>query len=157
MPTASTSKGLRITSWVLQVVIAAALLFIGAIPKLTGQFPSPQLFEKIGEWAEPGFRYFVGVWELAAAILIVIPKTVQWGALLVALAMVGAFGAHVATPLGFMPEFTSPQDPEETVALPGFFSLIFLALGLAVLFLRRDMLPIGGKKPESPAGAPPAP
>ena len=144
MRTASQSKPLRITSWALQGVLAGVFIFMGAIPKLLGQFPSPQLFETLG--AEPMGRYAVGVWELVAAVLIVIPKTVSIGAVLVALAMVGAFASHLG-PLGMMPEFVDPANPDgDPVSLPGFVSLIFLALGLVVVFLRRDELPIIGKK-----------
>ena len=63
----------------------------------------------------------------------------------VAMAMVGAFAAHLG-PLGFMTEFVDPANPEaDPVTLPGFVSLVFLALAGVVIFLRRDELPGVGK------------
>jgi uncharacterized membrane protein YphA (DoxX/SURF4 family) len=135
--------------WVLQVLLALMFIMSGA-QKLAGMFPSPQIFEQIGSWAEPSFRYFVGVWELLAGVLIVIPKFRMYGALLLALAMAGAFGSHIATPLGFMPEFVDPSNTDgDATTVPGFMSLIFLALSLVVIYLRRDELPFGKNKAQA--------
>lgn len=132
----------KIVSWVLQVALAGVFIAMGAVPKLLGQFPSPQLFETLG--AEPAGRYFVGTWELVAAVLILIPKTAVYGALLIVLAMAGAFASHLG-PLGVSPEFTNPKTGG-TEAPPMFFMAIgLLMLGAVVVFLRRDQLPVVGK------------
>ncbi len=143
MKTASQSKQLKIIALVLQVALAVVFIMMGAIPKLMGQFPSPQMFEKLG--AEPMGRYFVGGWELISAILILIPKTAVIGASLIALAMVGAFASHVGK-LGMMAEFISVDPEVDPVTVPGFLSLALLAVAVVVVFLRRDELPIVGKK-----------
>jgi uncharacterized membrane protein YphA (DoxX/SURF4 family) len=147
--TASTNKPATITSWVLQVVGAGGMLVMGAVPKLLGQFPSPALFERIAEntgiaAAEPFGRYAVGVTELTAAVLLLVPRLHVWGGVVLSVAMLGAFATHLG-PLGMFPEFTEPETGE-TITLPFFFSLVFLAVGLGVVVLRRDELPGVGPK-----------
>jgi putative oxidoreductase len=141
--TASTNKGALAGAWVLQLIGAGAMIAMGAVPKFLGQFPSPDLFARIAEnsgvgFAEPWGRYVVGATELAAAILLLVPKLHVYGGALLVLAMLGAFGTHVG-PLGMFPEFTSADG--ETVSLPFYMSLIFLVVGAGVVVLRRDELP----------------
>lgn len=139
LPTASTSTPARIVSWALQGIGAGAMIMMGAIPKFTGQMPSPLVFEELG--VEPWGRYLVGMIELAAAVLLLVPRAYVFGGLLLMFAMGGAFAAHVG-PLGLFPEFTDPQTGE-VVPLPFFISLILLAMGAGVTLLRRDELPFG--------------
>ncbi|MEM1422968.1 MAG: DoxX family protein [Planctomycetota bacterium] len=143
-PTAKTNTPARFASWALQIGGAGAMIAMGALPKLTGQFPSPVLFEQLG--VEPWGRYAVGLTELAAAVLLLVPRMHAFGGVLLALAMGGAFASHVGS-LGLFPEFVNAQTGE-TVVLPFFISLIFLAMGAAVVLLRRDELPV------PPFGAP---
>ena len=131
-----------VTSWVLQVALAGALVFMGAVPKLLGMFPAPQIFQELG--VEPWGRYFVGGWEGLAVVLLLIPRTAVWGAVLAVLGMAGAFASH-ATKLGFYPQFTNAQTGE-VVTLPWFFSVALLVVGLVVLYLRRGALPIVGRR-----------
>lgn len=139
LPIASASTPANIVAWALQGLGAGAMVLMGAIPKFTGQFPSPQLFEMMGV---PDFtRFAVGTVELLTAILLLIPKTRAYGGVLLILAMLGAIAAHALTPLGFMPEFTDPAT-QETLQPPLIFMAIGLLLvGVAIVILRRNELP----------------
>lgn len=150
MGTVESSKPLFYTSWGLQVIIAAGFLVMGAIPKLTGDPMARELFEMMG--AEPAGRYVVGIWELVAAILIVIPHTSIYGAILAALGMLGAIGAHLFGGIGLMPEVTVNAETGEKAAQPMvIFAVIFLIASGAVVFLRRHQLPMGGSPAEKQA------
>ena len=143
LPTASSNTAARITAWALQGVGAGAMVFMGALPKFTGAFPSPQLFEQLG--AGDLGRYGVGVMELAAAVLLLVPRQHAVGGLLLALTMLGALAAHLG-PLGIAPEFTDPETGE-VLAPPLFFMAIgLLVFGLGVVVLRRDELPVLSEK-----------
>ncbi|MGH3648237.1 MAG: DoxX family protein [Micromonosporaceae bacterium] len=84
----TTGKGLNITLWVLQVLLALFYLAAAAGPKLFGEQTAVQLFEDIGigQW----FRYVVGTLELLGAIGLVIPRLAGLAALGLAGVMVGA-------------------------------------------------------------------
>jgi len=68
-----------ITSWVLQILLAA-LFLMAALPKLTGDPMAAAMIEKlgVGSWAGA----VIGLAELAAAILLVISRTAAYGAVL---------------------------------------------------------------------------
>ena len=90
-------KSHTIISWILQITVAVILgqtLFF----KFTGAQESIDLFTQLG--IEPYGRIGIGIGELIAVILILIPRTTVFGALLAGGLMVGAIGAHV-TKLGF--------------------------------------------------------
>ncbi len=152
MPTARSSRPLAVTSWVLQGILAAGLLLFGAFFKLTGDPSSEELFALIGSNtglpAEPAGRYAVGIWELLAGILLLVPRTVVFGAIAAALGMLGAIGTHLFAGIGIMTELSvdptvadSPTEPQPLF----FIALLFFALSLAIVALRRDELPgVGG-------------
>jgi hypothetical protein len=73
------SKTLDVTFWVLQFLLAAVFLLAGTT-KLAGAQIHVETFEKlgVGQW----FRYFTGIVEVIAAILIIVPRTVVVGAAL---------------------------------------------------------------------------
>lgn len=78
--------------WVLQ--IAVALFFLAAgWPKLVGAPPMVQAFEAIGfgQW----FRYLTGVLEMGGAVLLFVPALAGFGALTLAIVMIGATFAHM--------------------------------------------------------------
>ena len=82
--------------WVLRLV--ASIIFVQTLYfKFTGAPESIFIFEAMG--VEPWGRYASGIAELIAAVLILIPKTTKWGALLGLLIIVGAIGSHL-TKLG---------------------------------------------------------
>jgi uncharacterized membrane protein YphA (DoxX/SURF4 family) len=81
-----------ILSWVLQ--LAAALILLQTLYfKFTGQPESVELFTKLG--VEPWGRIGTGVIELIASILLLIPATVLFGAILGIGLMSGAILSHI--------------------------------------------------------------
>lgn len=118
------SRNQRIASWIMRIIIAAGFTMTGFIPKLTGAPESIELFNKLGA-GDPG-RYFTAIVELAATILILLPKTVPVGAALVIATMLGALASHAAI-IGF-------EDHYGPLAL---MALALLALAVATLFLHR--------------------
>lgn len=141
MGTASANKNIRIVTWVLQVILAAAFIVMGAMPKLTGDPMAVALFEKLG--FPPG-RFIVGAAEALAAVLLLAPRAHALGGVLVGVLMLGALGSHLG-PLGISTELTVDGETSSNPAL-FFMAIIFLALGAAVAVLRRDELPIVGDR-----------
>ena len=82
---------LRIVTWVLRLAVAALFLF-AAFMKLSGQSMMIEEFGKIGmgDW----FRSATGLIEVAGAILVLIPMTTAFGALLLLCVDIGAFFAQ---------------------------------------------------------------
>ena len=112
---AASSKGRRITLWILSGLVA--LLFIGAGgAKLAGAAVMVELFAKVGlgEW----FRYFTGLLEVAAGIGLLMSGYAFYAAVLLAIVMVGAFIAHV-TVLG-----SSPAAPVVLFVLTGIIAYL---------------------------------
>lgn len=101
----------RVVSWLLAIVVA--LIFIQSLFfKFTGAEDSIYIFQKVGEslnglglgdysgYAEPEGRYAVGVLELLAAILILLPQTRRFGAIVALGILTGALYFHVFGELG---------------------------------------------------------
>ena len=117
-----------IASWVLRLfaaVIFAQTLFF----KFTGHQDSVEIFSALN--MEPGGRILIGILELISAILILVPGTVVYGAILAWGIMTGAIIGHF-TDIGFE---------------GGLLSLFLLGVGVwicatALLVLHRDQLPI---------------
>jgi uncharacterized membrane protein YphA (DoxX/SURF4 family) len=85
-----------ILSWIVRV--AAAIILLQTLYfKFTGAPESVYIFSTLG--AEPVGRIASGVIELIAAILLLIPRTAGWGAVLGLGVMSGALLAHL-TKLG---------------------------------------------------------
>ena len=90
---AVSGKGRLITLWTLSGLIALAFISAGGA-KLAGASVMVEMFDKVGlgQW----FRYFTGLLEVAGAIGLLIPRYAFYGAVLLAIVMVGAIIAHVA-------------------------------------------------------------
>jgi putative oxidoreductase len=78
--------------WTLQVLSAAMFLFAGT-SKLTG---APLMVQEfgiigIGQW----FRYFTGSIEVVSALLLLVPSLALYGAVALAVTMVGAIITHL--------------------------------------------------------------
>ena len=93
------------TAWILRIV--PAIIMVQTLPfKFTGAAESKALFSTLTEKAlgDPGLeavaRLGTGVVELIAIILLLVPKTRMYGALLTVGTMAGALVSHVAF-LGF--------------------------------------------------------
>jgi uncharacterized membrane protein YphA (DoxX/SURF4 family) len=132
----SLSKGLSITSWILQLV-AAVILFQTLFFKFTGAKESIYIFSTVG--MEPWGRIGSGVVELIASILLVIPATVTVGALIALVTISGAIFFHL-TKLGIALPAVNDRGELFTLAV-----VVFL-VSLAILFIRRAEIPIIGNQ-----------
>lgn len=92
-----TSPKLKIVSWITQLA-AAAIMGQTLFYKFTGHPDSVQLFTELG--MEPQGRLLIGALELIACILLLIPSSIVYGALLGSCLMAGAIIGHV-TELGW--------------------------------------------------------
>jgi len=110
-------------AWVLQVLVAL-VLGASAVAKLIGNAESIMLFENLG--MEPGGRYLIALLELFAALLLLVPFSATWGAILAWGVMTGALIAHF-TKLGMV-----------GMMLPMTLAAAFnWCASAAILFLRR--------------------
>lgn len=126
------SKNAAILSWILQILVAAILaqtLFF----KFTGAEESKYIFEKLG--LEPVGRIGSGIAELVAVILLLIPQTVVFGAILALGVISGAIMSHL-TKLGIVVK-------DDGGLLFGLACAVFIA-SAAILFIRRFSIPILG-------------
>jgi putative oxidoreductase len=119
MTTVSRTGGRAATAiaWTLQGLCAAMFLFAGGI-KFAGNPEMVQSFNTIGvgQW----FRYLTGAIEVGSAILLLVPSLAFFGALALAVTMVGAVITHLFIIGG------SPVAP-----------LVLLAATLTIAWLRR--------------------
>ncbi len=130
------SKKENIVSWVFQV--AAALILLQTLFfKFTGAEESVYIFTTLG--VEPWGRIATGLAELAASILLLIPRTASVGAVLALGIVSGAILSHLAV-LGIAIEEVG--DGGELFAL----ALVVLVSSAVVAFIRRRELPILGEK-----------
>ena len=81
----------KIFTWILRLI--AAFVLLHTLPfKFTSHPDSITLFTELG--GEPALRYFSGVMELIAGVLLLIPKTTWAGATIGFGLMAGALIAH---------------------------------------------------------------
>ena len=130
------SKGLSVTSWILQLV-AAVILFQTLFFKFTGAKESIYIFSTVG--MEPWGRIGSGVVELIASILLVIPATVTVGAIIALVTISGAIFFHL-TKLGIA--LPAVNDRGELLTL----AVVVFLVSLAILFIRRTEIPIIGNQ-----------
>jgi putative oxidoreductase len=76
-----------LATWLPRVAVAVAFFAIGA-DKFAAQSMWVRIFEQIGlgQW----FRYFTGALQITGATMVLIPRTVPFGILLLASTMLGA-------------------------------------------------------------------
>ena len=97
-------KPIRLLSWALALGFAGALVFVVGLPKFIGPDPNP-IFALLAARTgvalfEPYIRYATGAAELTAALLLVIPRTRFFGALIAGGVTLGAIGFHLSPFLG---------------------------------------------------------
>jgi len=129
---------MKALDWLLRIA-AAAILLQTLFFKFTGAPESVYIFETMG--MEPWGRWASGVAELIAAVLLLVPRTVAFGALLGAGVMVGAIGSHL-TKLGVVVQ-------DDGGVLFAMAILVFAAC-LGSLWLHRRELPVVGAKSDRP-------
>lgn len=125
------SKTLLIISWALRL-IAAGILLQTLFFKFTGAKESVYIFSTLG--IEPWGRILSGVAELIAAVLLLVPATVPYGALLSLGVIGGAIVSHL-TKLGI--KLPAVGDNGELFAL----AVVVLVCSFVVLVLHRNELP----------------
>ena len=81
-----------IADWFLRGAIGGAFAIFGW-EKFDAHSMWPEFFQQVGfgQW----FRYFTGVVEILAGVLILIPRTAVAGLALAAVTMAGAAGVHI--------------------------------------------------------------
>jgi len=119
-----------IASWILQL-LAAAILFQTLFFKFTGAEESVYIFTKLG--MEPWGRIGSGIAELVAGVLLLVPRTVVWGAGLSLGVISGAIASHL-TRLGIV----VMNDGGLLFAL----AVVVFAACAAILWLRRQEVPL---------------
>ena len=124
------SKTVLILSWVLRG-IAAVILLQTLFFKFTGAAESVYIFSTLG--MEPWGRIGSGIAELVASILLLIPSTTVYGALLSMGVISGAIFFHL-TKLGIA--LPAVNDRGELFAL----AVIVFAASAGVLFIHRQEL-----------------
>ncbi len=103
----SPGRGLTLLAWAAALWIAYELLWFEQF-KLTGDPGSVHLFTILSDWlgtpgGEKPFRLFVAAMEIAASVLVLLPRTQAVGALFALGIMSGAIFFHTASPLGIDP------------------------------------------------------
>ncbi|MAT14027.1 MAG: hypothetical protein CMJ46_02010 [Planctomyces sp.] len=110
---------LKIIGWILSGLLAAMLIGISASGKLFYDFEGKEkMFAKLG-W-EADVMFYVGILEVTATILYLIPRTAVLGGLL----LIGYLGGAVATHLRI-------EDPISSTLTPVIVGIVaWIALGL---------------------------
>lgn len=126
------SKSAKVMSWTFRVV-AAVILLQTLYFKFTGAAESVYIFTKLG--AEPWGRIGSGVVELIAAVMLLVPRTVVYGAALSLVVISGAIFGHLTT-LGIA--IPAVQDRGELFAL----AVVVFICSAAVLALHWTELPL---------------
>lgn len=122
-------------SWILRIVVAIILLQT-LFFKFTGAKESVYIFSTVG--LEPWGRWGTGVVELIAAILLLIPGTVVFGALVSLAVISGAIISHL-TKLGIA--LTAVGDRGELFTL----AVVVFSLSLIVLWMHRGDLSLAAR------------
>lgn len=116
---------IKIYSWVAQGMVALILLQT-LFFKFTAAPESVFIFSAVG--IEPWGRIGTGVIELVASLLLLIPATIVWGALLAVSTMLGALLSHL-TVLGI--------EVQGDGGLLFAYAIIVFVLSLSILWVRR--------------------
>lgn len=124
------SPSSKIVSWIAQIV-AVVIMGQTLYFKFGGAEESVLLFAELD--MEPEGRILIGILELVACILLLIPSSITFGAMLGSALMTGAIIGHFTT-LGWEGErFTL-----------GMLAVVVLAACSIVLFIRRHAVPLLG-------------
>ena len=117
MISASSSRGLTIVVWVLQVLTGCLFLFAGG-SKLFGVAEMVSFFAQVGfgQW----LRYFLGILEVGSAVALFFPRQAFYGALVLCVSLVGHIVIHAVV-----------------LHRPATFLMFLLALTSLIAYLRR--------------------
>lgn len=131
----------------LALAVWIAFVFVQSLfYKFSGSTESLHIFQTIEDWSglgffEPGMRWAVGLAELVASILVLLPATRPIGGLMASGIMTGAIFFHLVTPLGVAVAFKEPDGSINDDGGTLFFMacLVFLS-GLILAWLGRQRL-----------------
>lgn len=123
---------------ILRIVVAIILIQTLRF-KLTAHPDSVYIFEKVG--LEPFGRIGIGIAELIAGILLLIPRTVWAGAALTLGLLGGAIMMHL-TQLGIEVQYNGEPDGGQLFIT----AVVTFLLAAILLFMYRKEIPILGKK-----------
>jgi len=121
MPTLNRERVLYWLTWPAALWIAYIFLWYEQY-KLTGHPGSVWLFQTLADWLfiggyEKPFRLSVAIAEIAASVLVVLPRTRMWGAALSFGIISGAIFFHVFSPVGIDPFDDGAQLFKEAVSV----------------------------------------
>ncbi|UTW55015.1 DoxX family protein [Kordiimonas sp. SCSIO 12610] len=131
-------------------VIFMVIILSGSLPfKFTGHPQPTHIFNTVGEWLglelfKTYGAIFIGVVELVASILLLIPKTRVYGAVVALGTMAGAIFFHLFTPLGVTVVWMENGVPQEDGVLFYTAVLVFIC-AIWLILRRRHELPIIGQ------------
>ena len=131
------SKTQTIISWALQIIVAT-ILFQTLFFKFTGAEESKYIFTTLG--LEPWGRIGSGVVELIAIILLLIPRTVIFGAIPALGTITGAIVSHL-TKLGIV---VKNSDGTSDGGLLFLLACVVFIGSAFILFLHRREIPLIG-------------
>lgn len=130
-------KAAKIVSWVFSIAVAVLYLQTVLLFKFPGATESIYIFEKVAGPEMEGFaRIGSGIAELITAVLLLIPKTRIYGAILSVFVILGAIFSHL-TILGI-----EVQNDGGTLF---FLAMTIFVLSLIVIFLHRSDIPFAQK------------
>jgi len=132
----SNASPLVIAHWITRLIVVG-IFAMGAIPKFTGN--AAELAEKLPGGTAAAIA--IGIAEIVAIVLILVPKTTLAGSVLAALIMLGAVFSHIVGPVG--------MEGDLGAMLPMAIIALLAAIGSAVIAKKRGytLLPGSGATP----------
>lgn len=145
------NKFIKAIPWVLAAFIAFAVFIPSLFFKFSAAAESVHIFEVVGEWLgmsffEPYGRIAIGAAELVASLLLLIPATQVFGAILGLGIMSGAITFHLFSPLGITVRWMENGAPQEDGSLFFLAVLTFISC-IVIIWMRRDRLRFDRLKP----------
>lgn len=125
---------LRKIAYIVARLAAAFIMGQTLYFKFTGSAESIYIFSTVG--MEPWGRWMVGIFELIAAILLIIPRTAWAGGIIAIGLMAGAIGMHL-TILGIEIKSETIEGDKGQLF---YYALIVFLCGLYVVFNNRDKI-----------------
>ena len=135
--------------WIL--VAIPVFVFVSSLPfKFTGAADTQHIFGTIGQWiSDIGLgaiggpfvdygAYVVGGFELIASVMLIVPKTRLFGALLGTGLLSGAVFFHLFTPLGIAVQFPGSDSGDPSLFVMAVLSLLCC---VALVYLNRGAGP----------------
>jgi len=137
-----------------QLVVAVLIVLIlgGSLPyKFTGAPVTDHIFNVVGEFL--GFDFFktsggyiIGIAELVACILVLLPSQRAFGGLLTVGIMTGAIFFHLASPLGVEVHYIDASGNPAVESQLFYMAIVAWLSGAYLAIKNKDTLPVIGTK-----------